>query len=202
MSNKSSQNNKPVNPCKAITGEDTRLCYPHVWEPYARDGEKQKYSCCAVFPKTDLETVEKVKNATEAAYREGEAKLKGSGKSVPPITAIRVPLRDGDLERPDDPAFAGMWFINAKSDHAPGIVDMNCEPILDRDEVYPGCYCRISLSFYAYNFNGNRGIACGLNNLQKVRDGERLGSHSSAADDFGGLGNGDRRIGADEDFLA
>jgi hypothetical protein len=58
------------------------------------------------------------------------------------------------------------------------------------------------MSFYAYNFNGNRGIACGLNNIQKVRDGERLGTHSSAADDFGGLGNGDHRIGADEDFLA
>ena len=188
--------NKPVNPNKVITGKDTRLCYPHVWEPFAMDGDKLKYSCCAAIPKTDTETVEKIRRATEAVYKAEEAKLKGSGKSVPPLSAIRVPLRDGDLERPDDPAFAGMWFINAKSDHAPGIVGLDCSPILDRNEVYPGCYCRVSLSFYAYNFNGNRGIACGLNNIQKVRDGERLGNRSSAEDDFGGLDDGD------EDFLA
>ena len=191
------KNNKPVDPCKAITGENTRLSYPHVWEPFAMNGDKLKYSCCAVFPKTDADTVERVRKATEAAYKAGEAKLKGSGKAVPPLSAIRVPLRDGDLERPDDPAFAGCWFINAKSDHAPGIVDTSCSPIMDRDEVYPGCYCRISLSFYAYNFNGNRGIACGLNNIMKVRDGERLGSRSSAADDFGEFAGG-----ATEDFLA
>ena len=183
------------NPCKVITGKDTRLSYEHVWEPASINGGNPKYSVCAMIPKSDTVTVEKVQKAIDAAYREGEGKLKGSGKTVPPMSAIKNPLRDGDLDRPDDPAFAGMWFINARSDHAPGIVDMDCKHILDRDEVYPGCYCRISLSFYAYNFNGNRGIACGLNNIQKVRDGEHLGGHSSAADDFGGPDN-------DEDFLA
>lgn len=178
-------NIKPVNPCKVITGKDTRVCYPHVWEPFATNGDKPKYSLCAVIPKTDTATVEKIRRATEAAYHAGEATLKGSGKSVPPLSAIRVPLRDGDLERPDDPAFTGMWFINAKSDHAPGIVDQDCNPITDRNEVYPGCYCRVSLGFYAYSFNGNRGIACGLNNLQKIKDGEHLGSRTSPVEDFG-----------------
>ena len=191
------KNNKPVNPCKVITGEDTRLCYPHVWEPFAMDGDKLKYSCCAAIPKTDTETVEKIRRATEAVYKAEEAKLKGSGKSVPPLSAIRVPLRDGDLERPDDPAFAGMWFINANTDRAPGIVGPDCSPILDRSEVYSGCYCRFSLSFYAFNSNGNRGIACGLNNLQKVRDGEHLGGRVSAEVEFAGLDDDD-----DEDFLA
>ncbi len=186
----------PVNPCKVITGE-ARLCYPHVWEPFAMNGEKLKYSCCAVIPKTDIPTVEGIRKAVESAYRAGEAKLKGNGKSVPPLSAIRLPLRDGDLERPDDPAFAGMWFLNANSDQKPGIVDLDTNPILDRDEVYPGCYVRLSLNFYAYNFNGNRGIGCGLNHIQKVRDGERLGSRSSAASDFGGLDDDDV-----EDFLA
>ena len=57
------KNNKPVDPCKAITGKDTRLCYPHVWEPFAMDGDKLKYSCCAGIPKTDTETVEKIRKA-------------------------------------------------------------------------------------------------------------------------------------------
>ena len=55
------------------------------------------------------------------------------------------------------------------------------QPILDRAEVYSGCYARVSINFYAFNSNGNRGIACGLGNIQKVRDGEPLGGRSSAA---------------------
>ena len=185
-----------VNPCKVITGKDTRLSYEHVWEPASINGGKPKYSVCAVWPKSDEGTTRKVEAAMEAAYREGESKLKGSGKSVPPLTAVKNPLRDGDLERPDDPVFAGMWFVNANSDRAPGIVDLACHPILDRSEVYSGCYCRVSLTFYAFNSNGNRGIACGLNNLQKVRDGERLGGPVSAEREFAGLDDGD------EDFLS
>ena len=90
-----------------------------------------------------------------------------------------------------------MWFVNANTDRAPGVVDADCNPILDRSEVYSGCYCRVSLTFYAFNSNGNRGIACGLNNLQKVRDGEHLGGRVSAEEEFAGLDDDD-----DEDFLA
>ena len=185
------------NPCKVITGKDTRLSYEHVWEPASINGGNPKYSVCAMIPKSDVATVEKVRKAIDAAYREGEGKLKGSGKTVPPMTAIKNPLRDGDLDRPDDPAFAGMWFVNANTDRAPGIVDLDCNPILDRNEVYSGCFCRVSLTFYAFNSNGNRGIACGLNNLQKVRDGEHLGGRMSAEAEFAGLDDDD-----DEDFLA
>lgn len=192
------QNNtaKTVTPCKVITGKNCRLSYEHVWEPASINGGKFRYSACCVIPKTDTETVEDIRKAIEAAYHADEAKLKGNGKSLPPMSAIKLPLRDGDLERPDDPAFAGMWFLNANSDTAPGIVDVNRKPILDRNEVYSGCYCRFSLSFFVFNSNGNRGIAVGLNNLMKVRDGDRLSGRLSAEDDFAGLDDGE------EDFLA
>ena len=186
----------PVNPCKVITGKDCRLSYEHVWEPASINGGNPRYSACVMIPKADTVTVGKIHGGMEAAYHEGEAKLKGSGKSVPPMSAIKLPLRDGDLERPDDPAFAGMWFVNANSDRAPGIVDMACNTIIDRSEVYSGCYCRVSLTFYAFNSNGNKGVACGLGNIQKVRDGERLGGRASAEEDFAGLDD------EDEDFLA
>ena len=127
-------------------------------------------------------------------YEEGQAKLKGNGRSVPPLTAIKTPLRDGDTERPDDPAYANSYFINANSATAPGIVDADCNPILTRSEVYSGVYGRASINFYAFNSNGNKGIACGLNNLQKIRDGEPLGGKSSAASDFA--------TDVDEDFLS
>ena len=100
--------------------------------------------------------------------------LKGRSTSVPALSVIRTPLRDGDIERPDDPAYANAYFINANSATAPGIVDAACNPIMNRSEVYSGVYGRASISFYAFNANGNKGIACGLNNLQKISDGESL----------------------------
>ena len=63
-------------------------------------------------------------------------------------------------------------------------MDADCQPILDTSELYSGIYGRASINFYAFNTNGNKGIACGLNNLQKLRDGEPLGGKSRAEDDF------------------
>lgn len=128
--------------------------------------------------------MEKIKKAIQAAYEEGQSKLKGNGKSVPSLSVIKTPLRDGDLERPDDEAYANSYFINANSATAPGIVDADRNTIIDRSEVYSGVYGRASINLYAFNSNGNKGIACGLNNLQKIKGGEPLGGKSRAEDDF------------------
>lgn len=186
---------KHVNPMKVITGKDTRWSYANVWEPKSINGSTPKFSVSLIIPKTDVATVKKIKAAIEAAYHEGEAKLKGTSKSVPALSLIKTPLRDGDTERPDDPNYAGAYFVNANSATAPGIVDADCQPILTRSEVYSGVYGRASISFYAFNSNGNRGIACGLNNLQKLRDGEPLGGRASAEFDFSDEDD-------DEDFLS
>lgn len=175
---------KQINPMKVITGKDTRWSYANVWEPKAINGGTPKFSVSLIIPKADTVTVNKIKAAIEAAYKEGESKLKGNSRTVPPLTAIKTPLRDGDTERPDDPAYKDSYFLNANSSTAPGIVDADCQPILQRSEVYSGVYGRASINFYAFNTNGNRGIAVGLNNLQKIRDGEPLGGKASAESDF------------------
>ncbi|MGI6508289.1 MAG: DUF2815 family protein [Saccharofermentanales bacterium] len=172
------------NPMKVITGKDTRWSYANVWEPKSINGGVPKFSVSLIIPKSDKKTIEAIKKAIQAAYKEGEAKLKGNSRSVPPLESIKTPLRDGDTERPDDEAYANSYFLNANSTTQPGIVDANVQPILTRSEVYSGVYGRASINFYAFNSNGNRGIACGLNNLQKIRDGEPLGSRTSAEDDF------------------
>lgn len=182
------------NPMKVITGKDTRWSYANVWEPKSINGGTPKYSVSLIIPKSDSKTVAAIKKAIEAAYKEGEAKLKGNSRSVPALEAIKTPLRDGDLERPDDEAYANSYFINANSTTPPGIVDVNVQPIITRSEVYSGVYGRASINFYAFNSNGNRGIACGLNNLQKIRDGEPLGSRASAESDFADF--------SEDDFLS
>ena len=176
-------NKNAVNPAKVITGV-CRLSYANIWQAKSINGGAPKYSASVLIPKSDTKTVVKVKAAIQAAYEEGEGKLKGNGKTAPSLASLKTPLRDGDTERPDDEAYAGHWFINANSNTAPGVVDANREPIYDTSEIYSGVYARVSLSFYAFNSNGNRGIACALQNIQKVRDGEALGGKSKAEDDF------------------
>lgn len=184
---------KKIIPTKVITGV-CRWSYANVWQPKAiEEGAKPKYSVSLIIPKSDTATIEKIKAAIQAAYEEGAGKLKGTSKSVPPLSTLKTPLRDGDTERPDDPAYANSYFVNANSITAPGVVDADRQPIIDTSEVYSGVYGRASISFYAYCTKTARGIACGLNNLMKTKDGEPLGGHSRAEDDFADL---------EDDFLS
>ena len=179
-----------INKTKVITGTNTRLSYFHGWEPVSINGGAEKYSTAVLIPKSDKKTIDAIEKAIDAAIEEGIAKF---GGKKPNKAAIKIPLRDGDVER-DDEAYKGHYFINANSKTPPQIVDKSVKPIMDRGEVYSGCFARVSLNFFAFNSNGNKGVACGLGNIQKIKDGEPLGGKSSAADDFTTL--------ADDDFLA
>ena len=133
---------KFVNPTKVITGENTRWSYVNAWGPKSINGGAPKYSVSLIIPKSDTKTIEKIQAAIQAAYEEGQGKLKGNGKSVPALSVLKTPLRDGDAERPDDEAYADSYFVNANSGTAPGIVDADRNPIIDRSEVYSGVYGR------------------------------------------------------------
>lgn len=169
--------NTNTNPTKVII--PCRFSYLHCWEPDSVNGSEPKYSVSAIIPKSDTKTVNAIKAAIEQAKKDSVSKW---GGKVP--GNLKLPLRDGDIDRPDDEAYAGCYFFNANSRQAPQVVDSKVQPILDQSEVYSGCYGKISVTFYGYNSNGNRGIAAGLGNIQKLKDGESLGGRTSAADDF------------------
>ena len=178
-----------MNSTKVVTGV-VRLSYANVWEPASINGSNPKYSVSLIIPKSDKQTLDAINAAVDAAIKEGVAKF---GGKIPNKAALKLPLRDGDIER-DDEAYKGCYFVNANSTSQPQIVDRAVQPILDRGEVYSGCFIRASINFYAFNSNGNKGVACGLGNIQKVKDGEPLGGRSSAADDFA--------TDPDDDFLS
>lgn len=180
-------NNENMNLTKVIV--PCRFSYLHCWEPNAVNGGDLKYSVSAIIPKSDTETVAKIKKAIEQAKKDSVSKW---GGKVP--ANLKLPLRDGDIDRPEDEAYADSYFFNANSRQAPQVVDKNVQPILDQSEVYSGCYGRISVNFYGFNNNGNRGIAAGLGNIQKLRDGESLGGRSNAEEDFDA-------VAEEEDFL-
>lgn len=166
---------------KVVTGK-VRFCYANVFTPTAMsEGDTPKYNVCILIPKKDEDTVNKIRKAIEAAKEAGKAKLVGPSGKFP--SNLKTPLRDGDEERPDDPAFEGHYFINANSQRKPGIIDRDRQAILDPDEFYSGCYGRASINFYAFNVQ-SKGIAAGLNNIQKLADGERLVGGSTAEEDF------------------
>lgn len=179
-----------TNPTRVVTNE-VRLSYANIFEAKSIQGGKPKYSVSLIIPKSDTETIGKIKRAIDAAIDAGIGKF---GGKRPNKAALKLPLRDGDIDR-DDAAYADAMFVNANSTTPPQVVDADLQPILDASEVYSGCYARVSVSFYAFNTNGNKGIACGLGNIQKLRDGEPLGGNRvSAEDDFGGFA-------ASDDFL-
>lgn len=174
---------------KVITGK-VRLSYAHLFEPYGMDGQEPKFSTAILIPKSDTETLKAIREAVELAKKNGASKWNGK---VP--ANLKTPLRDGDEERPDDEVYAGCYFLNASSKNRPGVVDQNVQPVMDANEVYSGCYARVSINFYAFNASGNKGIAAGLGNVQKLEDGEPLGGFTRAEDDFDSVET------AEEDFL-
>lgn len=175
------KNNMAVNTnatTKVITGK-VRASYVHIFKPNAMDGNEPKYSMSIIIPKSDKKTLAAIKQAVDAAKQAGLATL---GGKIP--ANLKTPLRDGDIDREDDEAYVGCYFINCSSKNKPGIIDQHKQEIMDSTEVYSGCFVRVSLNFYAYNTNGNKGIAAGLNNVQKWADGDFLGGRSRAEDEF------------------
>ena len=170
--NKNMSATKVIIPC--------RISFANIWEAKSINGGEEKYSVSCIIPKSDKATLMKIHKAVEAAKEAGKAKRWG-GK-IP--ANLKLPLRDGDIDRPDDEAYADAMFINATSKEAPQIVDRKVQPVLDPMDCGSGDYCNVSVNFYAFNANGNRGVAAGLGNVQLVRSGERLAGKASASSDF------------------
>ena len=168
-----------------VTGK-VRFSYANVFEPRAsQNGGDPKYSITLLIPKSDKNTYQRIMAEINKTLQENVA---DTFKGVMPANP-RMPIYDGDGLRESGEAFGpeckGCWVISAKSNTAPEIVDANCQPILSKNEFYSGCYGRASIRFYAYNQNGNKGIGCGLGNVQKLEDGQPLDGRTSAAEDFG-----------------
>lgn len=168
---------------KVVTGE-VRFSYANVFTPKAiEDGAEPKYSVSLLIDKKDEKTLSRINAAIDAAIELGKSKVAGKTGQVNKAT-LKLPLRDGDEEKPDDKAYEGCYFLNASSNRKPGIINADKEEVISDDEFYSGCYGRASLNFYAFNVSGNKGIAVGLQNLQVLRDGERLDNFASAEEDF------------------
>lgn len=165
------------NTIKVVTGK-VRFSYLHVFEPYAhQEGVEKKYSASILIPKNDKKTIKDIQDAIKSIAESAKA---GFGGKLP--AKYKLPMNDGDIERSHDDTYTNVYYLNASSKVKPGIVDAGGNPILDKDEFYSGCYGRASITLYSFDVRGNRGIACWLNNLQKLEDGERLDKSNPALD--------------------
>ncbi|AYZ73432.1 DUF2815 family protein [Fusobacterium necrophorum] len=175
-----------ANETRIMTGK-VRLSYVHLFKPYAANaGQEEKYSCTILVPKHDVVTKAKIDAAINAAIEKGVTGCWAGAKPPRPAT----PIYDGDSVRPSDGAEFGLeckghWVFtaSAKTEFAPGVVDVRAQPILNQSEIYSGIYARVSVTFFAYSVNGKKGIGAGLNNVQKLADGEPLAASAIRAED-------------------
>lgn len=165
-----------------VTTPEFRVSFAHVFKPSAYEGQEPKFSVVMLFPKsTDIKALK----LAAAAAVEGKY---GADKSKWPKN-LKLPFRDGDVptgdrEEPMD-GYADHIFINATSKERPGLVDGRLSPIVETDGTfYAGCYARATLNAYCYDVSGNKGVAFGLNNIQKLRDGKPFSGKKAATDDF------------------
>ena len=172
---------------QVLTGTDTRWSYAFIMEPRPVNGGDLVYSMTLLIPKTAVSVVNRIHGAIRAAYTKGLDKLKGKDAAAPALEALPDILRDGDLEYPGDPAYAGCWFLRVKSSRRPAVRDRNNQPIVDPDEVYSGCYGPALIEFFAYN-HITRGIGCSLIAAWKYEDGERLGRSVNVDSVFAAIG--------------
>lgn len=173
-----------------VTTGKVRLSYVHLFKPYAHmQGQEEKFSCTVLVPKSDVDTMNRINAAIEAAKQKGISD-KWNGV-CPPI--VPTPVYDGDGVRPSDGMAFGLeckghWVFtaSAKADRPVEVVDRMGNPIINQSEVYSGMYGRVNVTFYPYSFSGKKGIGCGLGPVQKLEDGESLGGSAvSAAQAFG-----------------
>lgn len=162
-----------------------RLSYTYLFNKFVPNGDASngKYMTNVLIPKSEKETVKAIQKAIEAG-KKAAILSKWAGKEP---KKLDLPLRDGDTDKENDELYANSFFLNAKSNTRPGIVDRDKSPIMDEEEIYSGIWAIVSVTFYGYDVPGNRGVACGLNNVMKFKDGERLGGRASAESDFSDL---------------
>jgi hypothetical protein len=181
------------NETKMVIGiaQFVRLSFVHLFRPtkMSDDAEsKEKYSVSILIPKNHPQ-VDEIKAKIELAKQNG---MKGKFQGKLPVN-WKNPLRDGDEKFEEDPEkyaeYKGHYYINASSGTKPTVVDGKRQNITDETQVYSGCWGRVSVNFYPFNSKGNKGVAAGLNNVQKAKDGEALGGKPSAEEDFGDLGD-------------
>lgn len=175
---------------KVMTGK-VRLSYANIFQPRGMEGQEPKYSVSLIIPKDDKETIKAIEEAIDLAKKNGVGKF---GGKIP--AKVKTTFYDGDIERSDDEAYAGCYYLNASNKQKPGVVDAHRDPILDATEVYSGCYGRAVINFYAYNASGSKGIAASLQHIQKISDGEPLGSITRAEDEFDNIEDSEEK-----DFL-
>ena len=166
-----------------VTRKPIRLSYVNLFTPRSAnaDGSNPRYSATLLIPKTDTALKAQLDAAIEAA------RVAAAAKGIQNAKTLKSPIHDGDGEKPNGGEYGkeckGMWVINASSKSRPGVVSRSLQPIIDQSEIYSGVWANVDINFYGFSVPGNRGISCGLNNVQKIRDDTPLGGVAAKAED-------------------
>lgn len=159
-----------------------KVSFPNVFRPgkAMQEGAEPKYGIAMLFALgADLSVL-------KAAANDAVIEKWGADKTKWPKN-LRNPFRDQG-EKEFAGYEAGAIFMSATSKQRPGLVDASNQDIINEADFYAGCYARATVNAFCYDKAGNRGVSFGLNNVQKLDDGEPLGGRTRASDDFASAG--------------
>lgn len=158
-----------------VTTPEFRTSFADVFRPSAYDANSEpKFGVTMIFDKkADLSALKAMaKVAVTAKW----------GNKLP--SNLKNPFRDGAEKEHLDGYGPDIIFVSATTKARPGLVDASLNPIIDEAEFYAGCYARATVSAFCYDVKGNKGVAFGLHNIQKLRDGESFSGRVAAEEDF------------------
>jgi hypothetical protein len=165
---------------KRVTTGTARLSFPFLFQKSKNpDGTEGKYRCTLLIPKKDKQTIaalEKIATDAVKSFERWDEK-----QQKPMLAKVRELFKNGDDSEYD--GYAGHIAVNVSNTRKPTVVGPDLQPIMDREDVYAGCYVRAAVTAFAYD-NIQKGVAFSLQGIQKVKDGEPFGSKFKAEEAF------------------
>jgi hypothetical protein len=141
--------------------------YPFLFTKKEIQNGDPRFTVTMMFDKkTDITILRKAANDALIAEFTADKKLWPKG--------LTSPFHDGDTEPTKDGVdeFKGIIYVDAWTKNPPLILDRRKQEILDKNEIYSGCYARASLNAFAYNRPEKKGVSFQLRGIQKLEDGE------------------------------
>lgn len=155
---------------KVVTGE-VRFSYAHVWEPDSINGSDPKYSVSILIPKSDTKTINMINKAIEAAKEMG--KVRSLAARFQPTSSCRcaMEMRTAQTTR----CIRGITSSTPTARPSQASWTKTASPSRTARSFTAAAMATPPSPFILSAPTGNRGIACGLNNLMKTADGDPLG---------------------------
>ncbi len=175
-----------------VTTPKFRASFVTVFEPKSYKGGAPKYSIVMLFDNKKLSELKDLVKLVEASCIEEWGEVPAEVKYNPKEDSEYCPFKNGDSDKKSGyEGYAGTIYSTASTLFPPAVIDtgdprkdIKPQAILDPKELYSGCYARASVICFTWESKGYKGVSFGLQNIQKLADGEAFSGRGNPEADF------------------